>query len=175
MSTNKTQEMPCIPTKPYECISLPWSVGKVHDKQLPDACALAKHKKCRVFLASLMHVCHCLDPWTTCVRLSMQKRRASTRRFKMGTCQLWEKPCKKTSILQDCWRFEWVWQPNQKKKKKICREIFEGRLGPTQGCRATDGVIDILTETYWSCVSEYFYILLINCNFLEFGPFKSYP
>jgi hypothetical protein len=61
------------------------------DTHLADACALTKHRKCHVFIPSLMHACPHHGPWATYIQLSHAKVKSEFRRLKMGTCQLKEK------------------------------------------------------------------------------------
>jgi hypothetical protein len=57
------------------------------DTHLADGSVPTKHTNCHVFLPSVMHAWpppfH-LYTFATCVRLSLQRRRVSSRRFEMG-------------------------------------------------------------------------------------------
>jgi hypothetical protein len=49
---------------------------------------------------------HAMVPGQRVYGLVMQRRRASSRRCKIGSCQLREKPWQKSIILNDCWGLE---------------------------------------------------------------------
>jgi hypothetical protein len=52
------------------------------DMHLADECVLTKHRKCNVFLPSLMHACPHHGPWETCIWLSQAKaERVSSQPF----------------------------------------------------------------------------------------------
>lgn len=102
------------------------------DKQFANGCVLTKHRKCNVFITSLMHACPCHGSRGNCVWLIYAKKERTSRRFKMGTCHLRQKTLSEHQSSRIAGGWLMVLQPNPEELFVVKSEEInsDGGQGP---------------------------------------------